>query len=286
MSFIASRKLIYILSLLIIIPGLLSLCWPGRDALNCGIDFKGGSVIDVKFNKMVPSNAVRDVLEQFNLNKDAQIQKCGTNEMIIKTRDLSPNESNLLTKALQQKFGNVQILRNDKVGPVFGRELAMKAVYSVLIACALTLIYITVRFEFKFGVGAIIALLHDVLVILGVFSILRLEIDSSFVAAVLTVLGYSVMDTIVVFDRIRENMSQARKESYETIVDRSIMQTLNRSINTALTVVICLAALLIFGGATIKTFIIALLIGVISGCYSSVFVASPIWYDLKMRDTN
>lgn len=286
MSFIASRKLIYILSLLIIIPGLLSLCWPGRDALNSGIDFNGGSVMDVKFNKVVPSQAVRDVLEQFNLDKNAQIQKSGTNQMLIKTRDLSPNESSSLTKALQQKFGQVQILRNDKVGPAFSRELTTKAIYSVLIACALTLIYITVRFEFKFGLGAMIALLHDVLVILGVFSILRLEVDSSFVAAVLTVLGYSVMDTIVVFDRIRENMSISRKDSFKTIVDRSIIQTLNRSINTALTVVICLIALLIFGGESIKTFIIALLIGVISGCYSSVFVASPVWYDLKVRETN
>ncbi|MGE5398447.1 MAG: protein translocase subunit SecF [Chitinophagales bacterium] len=286
MRFVALRKFIYILSLLIIIPGLVSLCWPGRDALKYGIDFKGGSVMDVKFDRMVPTKDVRDVLAQFDLDKEAQIQKSGPNEILIKTRDLSQEESSSLKKALQQEFGQIQVLRNDKVGPAFSRELTTKAVYSVLIACALTLIYITIRFEFKFGVGAIIALLHDVLVILGIFSILRLEVDSSFVAAVLTVVGYSVMDTIVVFDRIRENMSLKRKESYETIVDSSIMQTLNRSINTVLTVVICLIALLIFGGPAIKTFIIALLIGVISGCYSSIFVASPVWYDLKMREVN
>ncbi|MGE5421642.1 MAG: protein translocase subunit SecF [Ignavibacteriales bacterium] len=286
MRFVALRKFIYILSLLIIIPGLVSLCWPGRDALNYGIDFRGGSVMEVKFDQMVPSRDVRDVLAQFDLDKDAQIQRSGPNEMLIKTRDLSPNESISLKEALQQNFSKIEVLRNDKVGPAFSKELTTKAVYSVLIACALTLIYISVRFEFNFGVGAIVALLHDVLIILGVFSLLRLEVDSSFVAAVLTVLGYSVMDTIVVFDRIRENMRQKEKDSYQTIVDSSIMQTLNRSVNTVLTVVICLVALLIFGGAAIKTFIIALLIGVISGCYSSIFVASPIWYDLKMREIN
>lgn len=283
MRFVAIRKYVYILSLLIIIPGMISLAWQG---LNLGIDFTGGALLQVKFDKPAQIAEVREVLNQFNVGKDAQIQKSGSSEFLIKTRDLSQEESNNIMQGLQDKVGEMQILRNEKVGPVIGKELTWKAIYSILIACALMLVYITIRFEFKFGLGAIISLLHDVLIVVGIFSIFQLEVDSAFVAAILTILGYSINDTIVVFDRIRENQKLKRKESLESLVDKSIMQTLNRSINTVLTVVFCLVALLFFGGPTIKMFIVALLIGVSFGCYSSIFVASPLWYDLKIRESN
>lgn len=281
MRFIAIRKYVYIFSLAIIIPGLVSLFWQG---LNLGIDFTGGSFLHLRFEKKVTVAQVREVLNQYDVGKNALIQKSENNEFLIRTRDLSQEESDKITEAMREKLGKLEVLRNEKVGPAIGRELTMKAIYAVVIACVLMLIYITIRFEFKFGVGAILALLHDALIVLGIFSIFQLEVDSSFVAAILTILGYSINDTIVVFDRIRENMRLKRKESLEVLVDKSIMQTLNRSINTVLTVLFCLVALLLFGGATIKTFVLALLIGVCFGCYSSIFVASPIWYDLKIRE--
>lgn len=279
------RKWVYIFSLAILIPGLVSLCWPGR-GLNLGIDFTGGSMLHLRFDKNVTVSDVRGVLDPFQLGKDIPIQKAGDREFIIRTRDLSQQESSKIMTAYKEKLGNMQILRNEKVGPTIGKELTQKAIMAIAIACVLMLIYITIRFEFKFGVGAILALLHDVFIVLGLFSLFQWEVDSAFVAAILTILGYSINDTIVVFDRIRENLKLKKKETYDEIVDKSIMQTLNRSINTVLTVMFCLIALLVFGGATIKTFVVAMLIGVCCGCYSSIFVASPIWYDLKIREDN
>jgi len=263
------------------IPGIVSLCTRG---LNLGIDFTGGSLLHVRFENKVKVEQVRDVLDDYNIGRGLPIQQAGNNEFIIRTRDLSQEESNQLMKGFRSEIGKMEILRNEKVGPVIGKELTNKALMAVGIACLLMLLYITIRFEFKFGVGAVIALIHDVVIVLGLFSLFQWEVDSVFVAAILTILGYSINDTIVVFDRIRENLKLKRKESYDVIVDKSILQTLNRSINTVLTVLFCLVALLVLGGATIKTFVVAMLIGVIFGCYSSIFVASPIWYDLKIRE--
>jgi preprotein translocase subunit SecF len=168
------------------------------------------------------------------------------------------------------------------VGPVIGRELTSNAFWAVVVASILMLIYITVRFEFKFGVAAIIALLHDVFMIMGIFALTGKQVDSPFVAAILTIIGYSINDTIVIFDRIRENLKfHKRGESYADLVDMSINQTLARSINTVGTTLVSIIALYFFGGGSIKTFTFALLFGIISGCYSSIFIASPIWVAWK-----
>lgn len=158
-----------------------------------------------------------------------------------------------------------------------------KAILAVIIAAFAMLIYITIRFEWTFGVAAIVSEIHDVLFVLGLFSLFQWEINTSFIAAILTVVGYSINDTIVVFDRIRENLRMKRKEDYANLVNRSIMQSLNRSINTVLTSLFALTALLVFGGGNIRYFILAMVIGFIIGCYSSIFVASPVWYDIKNR---
>ncbi|MCX7971558.1 MAG: protein translocase subunit SecF, partial [Negativicutes bacterium] len=179
-------------------------------------------------------------------------------------------------------IGDFSLLRSEKVGAVIGSELTRQAVIAVLVAAVLMIVYINFRFEFKFAISAIIALFHDVLLVMGVFSLLRIEVDSSFVAAVLTILGYSINDTIVIFDRIRENLKTHRRdESFADMVNRSIWQVMTRSIYTVLTVVMATAALLFFGGATTRNFALALLIGFISGCYSSIFNASPIWVTWK-----
>jgi len=280
MKIIEHRKWFYLLSLLLIIPGLVSLLWPGR-GLNKGIDFTGGSLLRVKFEQPVEVQQVRSVLDSLDLG-ESSIQRSGDREFFIRTRMLTQEDRDKLVTQLEKRVGKVDVPSEESVGPTIGKELTMKAVLSILIASVLMLVYISFRFEFSFGVGAIVALLYDVVLVLGVFSLFRLQVDGAFVAAILTILGYSINDTIVVFDRIRENLGFKKKGDLAETINKSIMQTLNRSINTVLAVVFVLLALLVFGGETIKVFSLALLIGVISGCYSSIFVASPIYYDLKM----
>jgi preprotein translocase subunit SecF len=279
MNLIKLRKYWYIFSLLIIIPGMISFFTRG---LNYGIDFTGGSMVEIKFDQSVQLNDVRNVLSDLGLNKDSQVQSSAGNTVLIRTRALPQSESDKLLTNLEQKLGSGKLLRNEKVGPIIGQELKTKAFASVLIAFALMLIYVGIRFEFLSGVCAIIALFHDILVTVGLCSLLWLDVDSSFIAALLTIVGYSIHDTIVIFDRIRENMHTRKKdETLDVLIHRSIMQCLTRSINTVVTVVFCLVALIFFGGVTIKAFMITMLIGVISGAYSSIFNASPLWYDLR-----
>jgi len=278
LHFIRLRFIWYALSLLVILPGIISLATRG---LNLGIDFTGGSLLDVRFARAVETREVRQVLADFGLEKSL-IQKSGPSSFIIRTRALDENESGKVVAALDSRLGGMTLLRNEKVGPVIGKELTQKAILAVLIASVLMLVYIAIRFEFKQGVAAVVALLHDALVVLGVFSLFQIEVDSSFVAAVLTILGYSINDTIIIFDRIRENIKTKRVTGpLEDVINVSIWQTMARSINTVLAVLFVLVALYLFGGSTIKNFVLALIVGVLSGCYSSICNASPLWYDLR-----
>lgn len=275
--FIRLRRIWYLLSFLIIIPGVVSLFTQG---LNKGIDFTAGSLLDLKFNRTVETHEVRRVLADFDLER-SRIQKSGPT-FIIRTRELEETESQQIVDALGKRLGGVTLLRSEKVGPVISKELTRKAVLALIIASALILIYITVRFEFKQALAAIVALIHDGLVTLGIFSIFQVEIDSAFVAAILTVLGYSLNDTIIIFDRIRENIKTKRVPGpLEDVINISLWQTMARSINTSVSTLFVLVALYFFGGSTIKNFILALIIGVTSGAYSSICNASPVWYDLK-----
>lgn len=276
--FIKLRKIWYAISILIILPGIISLFTQG---MNLGIDFSGGSLLDVKFNQATSVEQVRDVLQGFEL-ADASIQSSSETEFIIKTRELSEDENKSVVTAFDSKLGGVTLQRSERVGPVIGQELILKAIYALLIATVLMIIYITWRFEFKQGIATIIAMLHDILVVLGVFSIFQIEVDSTFVAAILTIIGYSINDTIVIFDRVRENMLNRKKgQALEDLINASLWQTIARSLNTGLSVMMVLVAMLLIGGTTIRGMVLALLIGVISGAYSSVCNASPIWFDLK-----
>lgn len=280
-DFIGRRKYWYILSLLVIIPGIISLFTQG---LNLGIDFTGGNLMEFRFQKDVTVDQIRNVLRDFGLEK-SPIQTSGERGAIIRTRVLSEEENGKVIAALREKLGGLEVLRNEKVGPVIGKELTRNALLALGIASVLMLIYISVRFEFKQGVAAVIALLHDALVTLGIFSLFQVEVDSSFVAAILTILGYSINDTIIIFDRIRENIRGPHKgEPLADVINASLIQTLARSINTVLAVLFILLALYFFGGATIKTLILALLVGITSGAYSSIFVASPLWFDFKRME--
>lgn len=281
LHFIRLRKIWYAISLVIILPGLISLVFQG---LNKGIDFTGGNLIELSYAKPVAVEMIRGAIASQKLEASRTVQKIGETGYLIRTPHLTQDQNANLLGALG-KLGESTILRNESVGPTIGRELTMKALISLLIAAVLMIIYITIRFEFKQGLAAIIALLHDVLLVTGIFSLFRIEIDSAFVAAILTIIGYSINDTIIIFDRIRENMRKRQKgESIEDVVNRGIWQTLTRSINTVLTVTFVLVAMYILGGSTIKTFVLAMLIGVVSGAYSSICNASPLWVDFKLLE--
>jgi preprotein translocase subunit SecF len=281
-NFIEHRKIWYIISLLLILPGLFSMVTRG---FNLGIDFTGGNLVEVRLEQGVKIEQVRNAVEGLGYAAANNIQQSGTSDYMIRTRELTEDESATLIATLEQKVGEVNLLRNERVGPVIGKELTMNAIWSLLIAAVLMLVYITFRFEFKQGVVTIVALLHDLLVVLGVFSIFQIEMDSAFVAAILTIIGYSINDKIIIFDRVRENSRMRKKgESVEDLVNISLWQTLVRSLNTGVSVLFVLLALYFLGGVTLKNFILALLIGVVVGAYSSLFNASPLWVDLKLRE--
>lgn len=277
MNFIGKRKFWYILSLLIILIGIVSLFMQG---LNFGIDFTGGTLLQLKFEKASIADVdIRSALQEFGLEK-SPIQQ-SVDSFIIKTPELNQEKKELVLKGLESKLGKFTVLRSDNVGPVIGDELTRKGLFALLVASILQVIYITFRFEFKFAIAAIIALIHDAIVTIGFFSLFQYEVDLTFVAAILTIIGYSINDTIVIFDRIRENLKNRRKEELADLVNKSIKQNLVRSINTSLTVVFVLIALLVLGGETTKYFSLAMLVGVIAGAYSSIFIASSLWYDFN-----
>lgn len=294
MNLIGKRKIWYAISLIAIIPGIVSLMLFG---LKLGIDFNSGQMTVVKGNvvaeKLLPAAAAIGL-------KDVLIVPTGSGQTQIRFTDPSPqaqHEANhqKLKSALAAQ--DVQELSFDSVGPTVSRDIARNALISLVIASLAIVLYIAFAFRnvpapassWSFGFMAIAALLHDALFVLGIFSLLghffEVEIDALFVTAILTVIGFSVHDTIVVFDRIRENLRR-EKGSFEEIVNHSILETLARSINTSLTVILTLLALLLFGGQSIRYFVLALLIGVASGTYSSIFNASPLlvtWYDYRQK---
>ncbi|MGI6406746.1 MAG: protein translocase subunit SecF [Syntrophaceticus sp.] len=279
MNIVKSRKYWYIIALLLISVGLLSV---GIKGFNTGIDYTGGSLIELRFEQQVEISDVRAVLNDAGLPQDSRVQESEGNVIMIRTSALSQEESGALLQGLEEEFGSYDLLRNESVGPTVGKELRNKAILSLVIAFALMIVYISIRFELVSGLAAVSALIHDILITVGLVSVLGLEVNEAFIAALLTIVGYSVNATIVTFDRVRENMGKWKKgESLDEILHRSIMQTLTRTLNTVLTVVLVLAALLIFGGVTLKSFVAIMLIGVVAGCFSSIFLASPLWYDLR-----
>lgn len=273
------KLLFFIFSTLIILPGIYFLFVSG---LKLGIDFTGGALLEYQF-----SNSKEKVTKE-SLSEYGVVTPEEKNTFILRTKPLEQQDLNKLKDKLKNRFGEFEVRREENVGPVMGEELKQKAVFAILLACIMIVLYITYAFRklpkpassLRFGITAIIALIHDVLVVLGLFAIFgklfNVEIDTLFVTALLTVIGFSVHDTIVVFDRIRENMPKLIGKKFTEIADVSITQTLGRSLNTSLTVVFVLLALLLFGGETIRWFVVALLIGIVSGTYSSIFNATAL----------
>lgn len=285
-DFYGTRRMWYMVSLAVILVGAVTLALPNF-GLQLGIDFVGGSLLEARFERTdVTTTQVRDALTPLGFGESI-IQKASDDpqRFLIRTKAFDEAQRAAVEDALRESVGEFEVIRFEGIAGVIGAELTRKAFLAVGIASALILLYITVRFEFRFGVAAIIALLHDVAVTVGLFSLLRREVNSSFVAAILTVVGYSINDTIVVFDRIRENL---RAKAYGPgdfgpLVNRSIAETLRRSINTSLTTLLAIGAVFIFGGRTTRDFALALIIGVTAGTYSSIFIASPIWATWRER---
>lgn len=283
---IGKRKIWYAISSVLIIASLFFMVTRG---FNMGIDFTGGTIIDLRFEKAVNINDVRAVLNEYDLS-NSTIQLSGENSsstesenVMIRTVDLEEQERKEVMAGLTDKLGAYQVLREEKVGATMGTELIMNAIYATIISWLLIIAYVSYRFEFKFGISAVLGLVHNVIIVLGAFALTQRQIDSSFVAALLTIIGYSINDTIVIFDRIRENLKLHFRKNGDIVelVNTSIYQTMTRSIYTVSTVLFATFALYFFGGDTTKDFAFALLIGFFCGAYTSIFIASPLWVTFR-----
>ena len=283
-SIVQRRYWYFGLSLLVIVPGMIALIMWG---LPLSIDFKSGSLLEVQFTQISKPLDLAEIRQLYTQRgySDSVVQASGADAVVIRSKPLTEDDPRAIISSLQELYGPTKVLAAETVGPTVGAEVAQRAAIAVGLAAIGILGYITYAFRrvehaFRYGVAAIIAMLHDVLVVIGSAAILgRIfgwEVDALFLTALLTVVGFSVHDTIVVFDRIRENLLLHRRLDYETVVNHSIVQTLDRSINTQLTVMLTLLALTLFGGTTIRHFVVTLLIGVLSGTYSSIFNAAPI----------
>ena len=304
-DFVGNRRFFYLLSALFLVPGVISLVLPG--GLNPGIDFTSGTIMTVQFDNPVDANQLRDVFGAVG-HSEAVIQQSADNTFVIRTRvltqakqtdtgELAPSEQAQIQQALTDRFGSNQILDLNAVSPLIAEQIVRLAIFAVAAASVCILGYLWWAFNkvshpIRYGTTAIVALLHDALIVLGIFSILgrlfpaQVELESTFIVAVLTVIGFSVHDTIVVFDRVRENFIRRSGEAFEAVVNHSLAQTLTRSLNTSLTVILTLVVLMLFGGVTIRTFVLALLIGISTGTYSSIFIASMLLVSWHFGELN
>lgn len=281
--FMEKRKIYYIVTLVLIIASIATGLIRGY---NFGIDFTGGTLMQLEMGKEVKISEINDILSEQKIDGNVTHAGDGNTQIIIKTTDSMESETRTaLMTALEEKYGITDdaILSIENIGPSVGETLKSSAFKAVAIAIVLMLIYIAVRFMWKYGIAAIIALANTVLLVIGFYGVFHISINSPFIAAILTILGYGINDTIVIFDRIRENTENSARRSANglaPLVDLSIKQTLGRSIMTSLTTVIVMVPLLIFCGDTIRSFILPILVGVICSTCSSIFIATSVWYDI------
>ena len=291
-NFVAHRKVFYLISLALILPGVISLLLPG--GLHPGIDFTSGTIMTLRLPAEVDQSALRQAFTEIG-HPEAVIQGTSEGDFLVRTRPFENvttesaddrarlTERETMVQAFTDKFGSVEVRGFDFVSPLIAQEIVRHSVLAVAAACLGILLYLWWAFRkvpqsWRYGACAVFALVHDALLVLGVFSILgrlfNIELDALFITAVLTVIGFSVHDTIVVFDRVRENINRHQGESFDSVVNHSLMQTMTRSINTSITVLLTLVTLRLFGGVTIHNFVTALIVGIMAGTYSSIFNAS------------
>lgn len=282
-NFVKVSKYFYIFSIVLTILGVISLALFG---LNYGVDFRSGSNVDVTLSKNITADELHPVLDEIGLDDGVQITP-GDLRVNIRFNEVLTEEQDVNLKAAVTKLDQAASFEVNTVDTEMAKELGRNAIYAVLLSCIGIIVYVSIRFEWRFAVSAIVALLHDAFMVVAIFSIFRLEVDLTFIIAVLTIIGYSINDTIVIFDRIRENLRFAKlksKSDLADLVNKSVNQMLLRSLYTALTVFICALFLFILGGESIKMFSLAMVIGLLFGAYSSIFIAAPLWMELKSKE--
>jgi preprotein translocase subunit SecF len=288
MNWMKFKWLFFLLSALVLVPGIISLLLFG---LKPAIDFTGGSLLELKTEKPLEAKEVESLITEKDFEV-LSVQTSGENQVLIRLQPITKEQAEEIKAALKEKFAQEpEEVRFETVGPTLGKELIRKTIWAILLAAGFILAYVAWRFkDVKFGVCAILAMFHDTFILLGSFSLLGhflgVEVDTLFVTALLTILSFSVHDTIVVYDRIRESQKLSSQTSFENLINQAITETLNRSVNNSMTIIFMLIALLLLGGTTIRWFVAALLIGTISGTYSSTFTAAPllvVWDQIVKR---
>ncbi|MGN8770993.1 protein translocase subunit SecF [Paenibacillus barengoltzii] len=283
LDYVHLSKYFYTLSIVLTIAGIICLAFFG---LNYSVDFKAGSNVDISLSKPLTADQVRPILKNMGIEEDEASISPGQDRMNIRFTQVLSEENDAKLKAEISKLDDRASFEVNTVDPEMAKELARNAIYAVLISCIGIIIYVSIRFEWRFAVAAIIALLHDAFMVIAVFSIFRLEVDLTFIVAVLTIIGYSINDTIVIFDRVRENLRFAKTKTRQdliNLVNLSVSQTIMRSLYTALTVFVAAFFLFLLGGESIRMFSLAMVIGLLFGAYSSIFIASPLWFLLKSK---
>ncbi|MCW6084868.1 MULTISPECIES: protein translocase subunit SecF [Clostridium] len=277
LKIIEKTKIWFSISLIIILTGMFFLM---KDGLNYGIDFKGGTVVQINIGKDFKKEEVDQIIKKHT--SDSVTNKVNNTQIEIRSNSLTDEEINKLFSDVKSKYKlkDQDLVSQQRIGPSVGKELKRKALLALIIANIAMLIYVGIRFEFKFALAAILGLVHDILITISVYAIFKLSVSSSFIAAVLTIVGYSINDTIVIFDRIRENQKKMRRKDVSEVANISITQTMSRSINTVLTTLFTIVSVYIFV-PSIRDFAFPLIVGIVSGCYSSIFISSPLWILFK-----
>lgn len=283
-NIIEKKKIFFAIPCIIILAGII--CFFVFGGLNADIDFTGGTAMEISLGKEFNETEIRDSIAKVKDVNVSSVQSSGNDSAIVKTSELSHDKLVEVQEAISKAFPDSNIKSTDSVSATIGNEMWWSSFKAIILAVILMLVYIWIRFELFSGIAAVLALCHDVLIIISIYAIFRLPINTSFIAAILTILGYSINATIVIFDRIRENLKLSKKDKFSEIVNKSIWQTVARSINTSATTLVTLICLYIFGVQSIKQFALPLIIGVLCGTYSSVFISGSLWVLLRGNKSN
>ena len=276
---IEKRKIFFAVPILVILIGII--CFAVNGGLNTDIDFTGGTAIYVDLGAEYNETAIRDCIDPIDGVTVSSVQKTDGTSAVVKTTSIGTELREKVTEELKKVFPDSNVMSIDNVSASVGKDLWTNAALSIIIVAAAMLVYITFRFELLSGISAVLTLIHDMLIMISIYAIFRFPVNTSFVAAILTILGYSINATIVIFDRVRENARFMKKSEFKEVVNTSIWQSMGRSINTSLTTLITIAAVYLLGVPSIKDFALPLIIGVVAGTYSSIFIAGQFWVMFK-----